>query len=80
MTEIQCINKCGNLSNEGSDYCEDCDLNYCERCGCVVDRDTFELYGNNCEGCGIWLNNAEIAKYGAPEWDNYNDRSAELND
>ena len=25
MAEIQCINKCGNLSNEGSDYCEDCE-------------------------------------------------------
>ena len=36
------------------------------------------MYGGYCEGCGIHLCNAEIAKYGAPEWDNYNDRSAEL--
>ena len=25
MAEIQCINKCGNLSNEGSEYCEECE-------------------------------------------------------
>jgi len=53
-------------------------LNICKRCKCEVDDDTFELYGEHCEGCGIWVSNAEIAKYGAPEWDNYNDRSAEL--
>tara|TARA_R100001530_G_scaffold102258_1_gene71080 strand:+ start:218 stop:460 length:243 start_codon:yes stop_codon:yes gene_type:complete len=24
MSEIQCINKCGNLTVEGSEYCADC--------------------------------------------------------
>ena len=54
-------------------------MNICKRCHCEVEDDQdYQDYGEHCEGCGIWLNNAEIAKYGAPEWDNYNDRSAEL--
>jgi len=24
MTETQCVNKCGNLTVEGSEYCQDC--------------------------------------------------------
>ena len=50
----------------------------CSRCKCEVEDNDFEMYGGYCEGCGLHLCNAEIAKYGAPEWDNYNDRSAEL--
>ena len=69
--------------SEDGMYCMDCyteeqELKKCSRCKCEVEDEDFEMYGGYCEGCGIHLCNAEIAKYGAPEWDNYNDRSAEL--
>ena len=35
----------------------------CSRCKCEVEDEDFEMYGGYCEGCGIHLCNAEIAKY-----------------
>jgi len=54
-------------------------VNVCKRCHCEVEDDqTYQDYGEHCEGCGIWLGNALIALGGSPEHDWYNDRSAEL--
>jgi hypothetical protein len=33
MAEIECVNRCGNLTVEGSEFCEDCTHEYdCKKC------------------------------------------------